>query len=127
MLSAWQRRGQERPVPLLCPSSSHCWPHLRDYIPSSSPLPGSWHFRSRSSLRPLVPVLALSVVCVHCRFWWQKVQVFLCGVVSDIHLFFFFLFPAVIVGGIDMMSQALVLAKKPHIVIGNTTVSILSY
>lgn len=25
---------------------------------------------------------------------------------------------AVIVGGIDMMSQALVLAKKPHVVIG---------
>lgn len=28
------------------------------------------------------------------------------------------LFPAVVVGGIDMMTQALVLAKKPHIVIG---------
>lgn len=27
---------------------------------------------------------------------------------------------AVIVGGIDMMSQSLVLAKKPHIVIGKT-------
>ncbi len=28
---------------------------------------------------------------------------------------------AVVVGGIDMMSQSLVLAKKPHIVIGKTT------
>jgi len=28
------------------------------------------------------------------------------------------LFAAVIVGGIDMMSQALMLAKKPHIIIG---------
>lgn len=28
---------------------------------------------------------------------------------------------AVIVGGIDMMSQSLVLAKKPHIVIGKST------
>jgi len=28
--------------------------------------------------------------------------------------------PAVIVGGIDMMSQSLVLAKKPHIVIGKS-------
>ena len=28
------------------------------------------------------------------------------------------LYTAVIVGGIDMMSQALMLAKKPHIIIG---------
>ena len=28
---------------------------------------------------------------------------------------------AVIVGGIDMMSQSMVLAKKPHIVIGEST------
>ena len=28
------------------------------------------------------------------------------------------LLTAVIVGGIDMMSQALMLAKKPHIIIG---------
>ncbi len=26
--------------------------------------------------------------------------------------------PAVVVGGVDMMTQALTLAKKPHIVIG---------
>lgn len=31
-----------------------------------------------------------------------------------------FPFAAVIVGGIDMMSQSLVLAKKPHIVIGES-------
>lgn len=35
----------------------------------------------------------------------------------NVHL----LFTVVIVGGIDMMSQSLVLAKKPHIVIGKTT------
>lgn len=29
---------------------------------------------------------------------------------------------AVIVGGIDMMTQSLMLAKKPHIVIGKTNV-----
>lgn len=34
----------------------------------------------------------------------------------------FFCVAAVIVGGIDMMSQSLVLAKKPHIVIGKTSV-----
>lgn len=32
--------------------------------------------------------------------------------------FFFFFSSAVVVGGIDMMSQSLVLAKKPHVVIG---------
>lgn len=32
---------------------------------------------------------------------------------------------AVIVGGIDMMSQALMLAKKPHIIIGNEKVPYL--
>lgn len=35
---------------------------------------------------------------------------------------------AVIVGGIDMMSQSLVLAKKPHIVIGkNISETIISF
>lgn len=33
-------------------------------------------------------------------------------------LFFFFFPVAVIVGGIDSMSQSLALAKKPHVVIG---------
>ena len=33
-------------------------------------------------------------------------------------MFFFFSSVAVIVGGIDSMSQSLALAKKPHIVIG---------
>ncbi len=35
--------------------------------------------------------------------------------------------PAVVVGGIDMMSQALVLAKKPHVVIGKSFCSLLVF
>lgn len=34
------------------------------------------------------------------------------------HELFFFFILAVIVGGVDQMSQALVLAKKPHIIVG---------
>lgn len=64
MLSAWQRLVQERRAPLLCPSSSHCCPHPRGFTPSSSPPPGSWHFRSLSSLRPWAPALVLSAVRV---------------------------------------------------------------
>lgn len=62
MLSDWQRLVQERLVPLLCLSYSHCWPHHRGFTPSCSLLPGSWPFRSLSSLRPLAPALGLSVV-----------------------------------------------------------------
>lgn len=40
-----------------------------------------------------------------------------CGSVT---VTFLFCVAAVVVGGIDMMSQSLVLAKKPHIVIGKT-------
>lgn len=39
--------------------------------------------------------------------------------------YIFQLSAAVIVGGIDMMSQALMLAKKPHIIIGNEKVPYL--
>lgn len=119
MLLAWQKLVQERLVPLLCPSSSHCWPRPRGCIPSSSPLPGSWHFRSLSSLRPLAPALVLSVVRVCRRF--SVMQMTFRDSVPDTRLISV---AAVIVGGIDMMSQSLVLAKKPHIVIGETTVSI---
>lgn len=117
MLSAWQRLAQERPVPLLCPSSSRCWPHPRGSIPSSSPQPESWHFRSLSSLRPWVPVLVSSVVCI-CLLkvsWSAMIQKTFHGSVYKPCLVYV---AAVIVGGIDMMSQSLVLAKKPHIVIG---------
>lgn len=114
MLSDLQRPVQERLVPLLCRSYSLCWPHHRGFTPSCSPLPGSWPFRSLSSLRPLAPALGWSVVgdriFVLCPTDFSE----FC---PDEHL----LFTAVIVGGIDMMSQSLVLAKKPHIVIGKTT------
>ena len=33
---------------------------------------------------------------------------------------------AVVVGGVDMMEQALVLAKKPHVVIGKSQCSVLN-
>lgn len=114
MLLDWQRLVQERLVPLLCRSYSLCWPHHRGFTPSCSLLPGSWPFRSLSSLRPLAPALGLSVVgdlILISRA--TEFSEFL----PDAHL----LFAAVIVGGIDMMSQSLVLAKKPHIVIGKTT------
>lgn len=39
-------------------------------------------------------------------------------VVAGIDFLFSVLLLAVIVGGVDQMSQALVLAKKPHIIIG---------
>lgn len=114
---AWQRLVQERRVPLLCPSSSHCWPHPSDFIPSSSPLPESWHFRYLSSLRPWDPALVLSVVCACFRLVVYSVSEEFLWCVSITSLF---CVAAVIVGGIDMMSQSLVLAKKPHIVIGKT-------
>lgn len=113
MLLAWQRPVQERPVPLLCQSCSLCWPHPRGFTPSCSLLPGSWPSRSLSSLRLLAPALESSVVCALMVLWVSDVS----GCFPDTHLFF----AAVIVGGIDMMSQSLVLAKKPHIVIGKTT------
>lgn len=119
MLLAWQRLVQERPVPSLCLSFSHCWPLPRGFIPLSSPLPGSWPFRSRSNLRPSAPASVLSVVCVYWTSHW-------CGWRSAVSVSdaFFTSVVAVIVGGIDMMSQSLVLAKKPHIVIGKSTASI---
>lgn len=114
MLSDWQRLVQERLVPLLCRSYSLCWPHHRGFTPLCSLLPGSWPFRYLSSLRPLAPALGLSVVGdLIVVLWATDFSEFH----SDEHL----LFAAVIVGGIDMMSQSLVLAKKPHIVIGKTT------
>lgn len=63
MLLAWRRLVQERLVPLLCQSCSLCWPHPRGFTPLCSLLPGSWPFRSLSSLRPLALALVLSVVC----------------------------------------------------------------
>lgn len=109
MLLAWLKLVPERPVPLLCQSCSLCWPLPRGSTPWCSPRPGSWPFRSLSSLRPLAPALVSSVVCG--QIFRQLTFLSLC---IDAHL----LFAVVIVGGIDMMSQSLVLAKKPHIVIG---------
>lgn len=63
MLLDWRRLVQERPVPLLCQSYSLCSPHPRGFTPSYSLLPGSWPFRSLSSLRPLALALVLNVVC----------------------------------------------------------------
>lgn len=40
-----------------------------------------------------------------------------CGKFHLLHFISFFNFLAVIVGGVDMMTQALALAKKPHVVI----------
>ena len=48
----------------------------------------------------------------HCRF------PLICNFLVTISTDHTNLFTAVIVGGIDMMSQALMLAKKPHIIIG---------
>lgn len=114
MLLAWQRLVQERPVPLLCQFCSLCWPHPRGFTALCSLLPGSWLFRSLSSLRPLALALVLSVVC-GLIFSFSRQLTFL-----SLHIEAPLLFAAVIVGGIDMMSQSLVLAKKPHIVIGKT-------
>lgn len=62
-----------------------------------------------------------------CQVWYVSIDGSdCCAFVSGTYLFFF-LSLAVIVGGIDMMSQSLVLAKKPHIVIGNRTVIIVLY
>ena len=44
------------------------------------------------------------------RNWFPKPMPF-----ASAHL------PAVVVGGVDMMTQALMLAKKPHVVIGMAT------
>lgn len=63
MLLAWRRLVQERQVPSLCQSCSPCWPHHRGFTHLCSLLPGSWPFRSLSSLRPLALALVLSVVC----------------------------------------------------------------
>lgn len=115
MLLAWRRLVQERLVHLLCQSCSLCWPHPRGFTPSCSLLPGSWPFKSPSSLKRLVLPSVLSVVCgLIFYFCTQLTFLSLC---INVHL----LFTVVIVGGIDMMSQSLVLAKKPHIVIGKTT------
>lgn len=64
---AWQRPVLERREPSLCPSCSHCCARPRGSTPSSSPPPGSWRFRSPSSLRPWAPASASSVVSVGFR------------------------------------------------------------
>lgn len=54
----------------------------------------------------------------------MSLNYFFCGQLSGGTFLTFLMlvsFAAVVVGGIDMMSQSLVLAKKPHIVIGKTT------
>lgn len=48
--------------------------------------------------------------------WFAMTLIMFCVSVPDS----FISVAAVIVGGIDMMSQSLVLAKKPHIIIGKT-------
>lgn len=113
MSSAWQRRVQGRLVLSLCLSSSPCWLHLRGSTHSSWPPPESWPSRSLSSLRLWAPASGLNVVRVNCFV----------GTVKTFCSYMCFLSPlisvaAVIVGGIDMMAQSLVLAKKPHVVIG---------
>lgn len=64
MSSAWQRPVLVRPAPSLCPSSSHCWPHRSGSTRSSSLRPGSWRFRSLSSLRLWAPASVSNVVRV---------------------------------------------------------------
>lgn len=65
-----------------------------------------------------------SSIGVKCGMCPLKVSLFammqktFCG--SVVNTFCLVCVAAVIVGGIDMMSQSLVLAKKPHIVIGKT-------
>lgn len=65
-----------------------------------------------------------------CKVWYVSVELQrLCSDAEDfmwfcVWRFLCFFVAAVIVGGIDMMSQSLVLAKKPHIVIGKTTASV---
>lgn len=61
-----------------------------------------------------------STIGVKCGMWpnfYFCSQLTFLSLCINVHL----LFTVVIVGGIDMMSQSLVLAKKPHIVIGKTT------
>lgn len=67
---------------------------------------------------------SIGVKCGTCPLqinWFAVMHMTFCGSVPDTGLISV---AAVIVGGIDMMSQSLVLAKKPHIVIGKTTATI---